>query len=248
MATKPQIVLVPGAWHTPEAFSDIKGKLESHGYTIHARQLPSVGSNPPPEDLSQDITALRALITEAIGEGNEVLVVPHSWSGLITGSALSGYGIDKRAENGEKGGIRRLAFMCAFVVPEGVALLDTIQGKIPDWWEVRDGLTFVKDQTIFYNDLPAPEQKKWFDLLQSHAFATKKSKSTAAAWTEYPCSYLICENDLAIPSFAQEGMVGGMKEMGVDVQVQRMKSGHSPFLSRPDEVVEWIRRAAGEEI
>lgn len=136
--SKPQIVLIPGAWHSPIAFESIIQKLESHGYTVHSRQLPSVGSDAnPPEDLTRDIAAVRDLVTTAIGGDNDVLVVPHSWSGIVASSGLVGYGKKQREEKGEKGGITRLAFMCAFVVPEGVSLLDALQHQIPEWWEVK---------------------------------------------------------------------------------------------------------------
>ncbi|KAF2471272.1 alpha/beta-hydrolase [Lindgomyces ingoldianus] len=247
--SKPVIVVIPGAWHTPAVFEPVKRKLESdHSYTVLSSKLPSVGSNPPPEDLSKDVETLRKLVTEAIGNGNDVVVVPHSWSGIVAGSALTGMGKKQREENGEKGGVTRIAFMCSFIAPKGVSLLDAIQHVIPDWWEVKEPHTFAKDAEIFYNDLPVSEQQHWMSLLESHAFATKKAKATANAWMEIPNSYLMCENDNAIPIFAQELMVNQAKRMGAEFEVERIKSSHSPFLSQPDRVVEFIRRAAGEKI
>lgn len=83
MSTKPHIVLIPGAWHDPSGFSEITAQLESAGYTVHSRQLPSVGNPIPPEDFSEDIAAVQDLVTKAIGDGNDVVVVPHSWSGIV---------------------------------------------------------------------------------------------------------------------------------------------------------------------
>lgn len=82
--SKPQLVLIPGAWHTPEAFSHIIPKLESHGYAVHTSQLPSVDPNPadPPTDLSKDVAVVRDLVIKAIGDGKDVVVVPHSWAGM----------------------------------------------------------------------------------------------------------------------------------------------------------------------
>jgi hypothetical protein len=59
---------------------------------------------------------------------------------------------------------------------------------------------------------------------------------------------LLCEDDLAIPAFAQEFMTGMVKEKGGELEVERIKSSHSPFLSQPDVVVEWVRKAAGEKL
>lgn len=247
--SKPQIVLIPGAWHTPACFGDLTKRLESHGYTVHSTQLPSVGNDDnPPEDLSRDIAAVQDVVTKAIGEGNDVLVVPHSWAGIVAGSGLVGYGKTQREEKGLKGGVVKGAYMCSFIVPEGVSLMDAIQHQIPDWWEVKGDITFAKDPNIFYNDLPAEEQQKYMSQIKSHSFATKKAKSTAASWKEIPTWYLLCEDDNAIPAFAQDLMTGGVKQMGGDIQIERIKSSHSPFLSQPEYVVNWLRRAAGEQL
>ncbi|KAF2183819.1 alpha/beta-hydrolase [Zopfia rhizophila CBS 207.26] len=266
---KPTIVAIPGAWHSPAAFETVTKKLEALGYTVLSRQMPSVGSDPPPEDLSDDVAAVRDLVLKAIGDSNDVVVVPHSWSGIVAGSALVGLGKKQREANGEKGGVIRTAFMCSFVVPEGVSLMDVINHEIPGWWDIKvlflfvlnrlyiwmsdthdkkGPYTFPNDPNIFYNDLSAEEQQKWMSKLQTHAFATKKAKSTGAAWKEIPSSYLICEDDNAIPKVAQEAMTKGAKDAGAEMEIEVIKASHSPFLSQPDRVVEFIRRAAGEKV
>ncbi|KAF2688409.1 alpha/beta-hydrolase [Lentithecium fluviatile CBS 122367] len=250
--SKPHLVLIPGAWHTPTSFSLIVPQLKSHGYTIHTCQLPSVDPSPtdPPTDLSKDVAAVRALVTQAIGAGNDVVVAPHSWAGIVNGSALTGLGKREREMRGEKGGVVRCAYLCAFMAPEGVSLLDALGGVIPEWWYV-DGIhsiTRPSAANVFYNDLSQEQQQEWYAKTKHHTFATKQAKATAASWKEIPTSYLLCEDDLAIPAFAQEAMTGMVRDMGGEIEVERIKSGHSPFLSRPGEVVGWLRRVAGEKI
>lgn len=58
----------------------------------------------------------------------------------------------------------------------------------------------------------------------------------------------MCEDDQTVPLVAQEGMTAMVRDKGGDIQIERLKSGHSPFLSHPDETVQWIRRVAGEEV
>lgn len=105
----------------------------------------------------------------------------------------------------------------------------------------------AKDANIFYNDLPESEKQHWFSQLQTHSLATFYAPTTAASWKEIPTSYLLCEDDIAIPAAGQEAMIAGVKEMGGEIEVTRIKAAHSPFLSRPGETVEWVRRVAGEE-
>lgn len=106
----------------------------------------------------------------------------------------------------------------------------------------------AKDPDIFYNDLPKDEQAYWYQQIQTHSFATLQAPTTGASWKTIPSSYLLCENDRAIPPQAQEAMIDAAKEEGANVEVVRLDSGHSPFLSRPKETVAWIRRVAGEKL
>ncbi|OCK75450.1 hypothetical protein K432DRAFT_386206 [Lepidopterella palustris CBS 459.81] len=59
---------------------------------------------------------------------------------------------------------------------------------------------------------------------------------------------MICEQDLAIPLFAQEAMVKAVKDAGGEMDAVRVNADHSPFLSKPDAVVDYLRLAAGEKV
>lgn len=65
----------------------------------------------------------------------------------------------------------------------------------------------------------------------SRAFKTPQKH---AAWRTIPSTYIFCELDNAIAPAMQESMIGGA---GLDFKdVLRLKAGHSPFLSRADEL------------
>jgi hypothetical protein len=75
-----------------------------------------------------------------------------------------------------------------------------------------------------------------------------RAKTTAASWKEIPSSYLVCEEDRILPPTGQMAMVEGATAMGAQIEVERMKTGHSPFLSNVAETVGWVRRVAGERV
>jgi pimeloyl-ACP methyl ester carboxylesterase len=54
-----------------------------------------------------------------------------------------------------------------------------------------------------------------------------------------PTTFVICDRDNAIPVFAQEHLAQRAGD------VLRIDASHSPFLSRPDEVVALIAERAG---
>ena len=61
---------------------------------------------------------------------------------------------------------------------------------------------------------------------------------TAAAWRNTPSTYVICDEDQALPPAAQEQMAKRA------TNIRRLPSSHSPMLSRPDEVAQIIAETA----
>ena len=117
----------------------------------------------------------------------------------------------------------------------------------PDDWHIVEGhlVRPADPEKHFYNDCSdevASEQMKYLLPFAKCAFT---SKATYAAWKHIPSTYLLCENDQAIPVHAQEYMT---KQEGARFDVIRCRAGHSPFLSMPDFTAAVVRRAAGESI
>jgi hypothetical protein len=105
---------------------------------------------------------------------------------------------------------------------------------------------YATDPSTFYNDLPSPLQSSYHAQLQSHSLATLHAPATAASWRVIPTEYLLCELDEAIPWQGQQAMIDGVREQGGVIEVTRIAAGHSPFLSRVDETVGWVRGVVGE--
>ncbi|KAF1926611.1 alpha/beta-hydrolase [Didymella exigua CBS 183.55] len=202
---KLQIVLLAGAWHTPVCFAKITSLLQDHLYM----------------DLVQDTATARSLLDHAIGNGNDVVFICHSWGGTVAGSALVGYMKEERANMGLKGGVVKVGYMCAFMVDEGKSLHKLTGGEVPSWYNLD---------------------------LQTHSFHTIQAPTLSASWKTIPSSYLMCEQDLAIPVQIQEMMVNEAKEKGAKIEVSRLDTGHSPSLTMPKETVDWIRGIADEKM
>ena len=117
---KPTIVFVPGAWHTPEAYSSVIQVLESRSYNCIGVHLHSIGPSPTCEGFTEDVATIRASVEKLIdGEEKEVVVVLHSYSGLPGSQALQGLGLKERQGSGKKGGLIRIVYIMAYLVPEG---------------------------------------------------------------------------------------------------------------------------------
>ena len=115
-------------------------------------------------------------------------------------------------------------------------------------WEQEPWVTTKTPVSTFYHDIPTPVAEVWASKLVKHSYATLFVGTKSAAWRTIPSTYLICEDDRAIPNFVQEGMVKACQDAGAPMVTERIFASHSPFLVKPDEVVAFVRRAAGEGV
>ena len=73
------------------------------------------------------------------------------------------------------------------------------------------------------------------------------SDQTYAAFKDIPTTYVVCMLDRIVPVEQQEGMISRAKEVqssAFDV-VERLESGHEPILSKVEEMVRVVEKAAG---
>lgn len=97
-----------------------------------------------------------------------------------------------------------------------------------------------KQDFYFYNDLAPEKQEYYTALLVQQPASVHMARLTAdpAAYKFLPTSYVICEQDNALPMPFQETVVEGVRKDGGQMRhVYRLESSHSPMISKPQEVV-----------
>lgn len=62
---------------------------------------------------------LRDCVSELVGQGKEVVLVSHSYTGMPAAEALFGLGKEDHERKGLLGGVVRMVLIMAFVRPEG---------------------------------------------------------------------------------------------------------------------------------
>jgi len=243
---KPVIVIVPGAWHDPSSFDPVSSRLRAEGYEVAGVNLASVNSTSKPQpDFQADVDVIRAIVKAAITKGKDVVLVMHSYGGIPGAEAIKG--LTKQDTGGA--GVVHLFFCCAFALPEGVSLKDALPGGKPlDWFVISNDEMIVNPATpteTFYNDMDSKAVAAALKDIRPFSYQSFSSKVSYAGWKHVPSTYLFCEKDMAIPIQAQKGMV---ESSGVQWKTEILNTGHSPFISMPEETAKAIRRAAGESI
>ncbi|OJD11367.1 hypothetical protein AJ78_07847 [Emergomyces pasteurianus Ep9510] len=174
----------------------------------------------------------------------------------LSGTMQKKQNLDAKDMNGDmesaeyiprRGRIVHLAFIVGMVVPVGRGLWTPERTEL-NGFELKDELIRTLDgPRRFYNDLPLLAQKFWSSKLKLQPRPVFFSPLTYPAYRHYPCSYLMCKLDGAVPFKVQTRMA-----LGAGISRDRIEilddAGHSPMVSRPRKVAEFIRRAAGDGV
>ena len=242
MAAKPTYVLVPGAWHTADCWTKVTEGLKSKGFLSTAVSLPSTKSEPS-ATLLDDITATRQAIQAATSQGQNVVVVSHSYGGLVGASSIKG--LDK-PETPSSGRIIGFVVVTSGFSTTGMSFMDLFEGVPPPFWTPNKETGFadlVTDtRTLFYHDIPVEEGELWASKLTPHSLESLYggAEHAYAGWKDVPTAYIAATEDQAFPVLAQRMVVQTAREQGKDVIFKELATSHSPFLSQPDEVVTFL--------
>lgn len=128
---RPTIVLVPGAWHVPACFDILRERLSKAGYESEAVRTPSIGAEPPTTVLSDDVAATKAVVSRLCDEGREVILLGHSYGGIVVSGASEGLGLAQRRKAGLPGGILAVIYLTAFVTPKGQSVEGMLERTYP---------------------------------------------------------------------------------------------------------------------
>ncbi|WP_433296291.1 alpha/beta hydrolase [Pseudonocardia sp. CA-142604] len=225
---RPTVLLVHGAWHGAWCWAQLEPELAALGWRSRAVQLPSAvaaeavtesGLLPSSFDDAQ-------VIREAIGDMDGPLaVVAHSYGGVPTTQATPG------AEN-----VQHLIYLAATVPDVGESLTSLAGRPQPDP-ESAVGAIPPPDGDAFYGrDVPEDLRNDAVSRLVSHSARSFADQVTQAGWHSIPSSYIVCDDDQAIPPSRQEWLA---TRTGA---VYHLPSSHSPFLSMPAELAELLTK------
>lgn len=228
MTTSPDLLLVHGAWHGSWAWDLLLPKLPG---IVRTLDRPSCGTDPSAlGDFADDVEAIKAVLAKSADR--PTVVVAHSGGGLCTTQAVCG-----------QRNVVGVVYVAAFVADVGQRVSDLFDGPPPAWWDIHPEEGYVDALTplpVFYNDVPTDIAESYAARLSHQSLAGSQATLTDAAWRHMPTTYIVCDDDRTIPPSIQEQMAAHA------VRIHHLPSGHSPFLSMPDELAALIIRESEE--
>jgi len=226
MVTRPNIVLVHGAWADGSCWSGVIERLQADGYHVTAPQFPLTS-------LADDVARLRQVLHLQDGP---TVVAGHSYGGQI----MTALGTDAPNAAG-------LVYIAAFGLDQGESL-GALLGQGPPTAALAHPFTdpqgFIwlpQDDFVshFAADVAPVQANVMHAVQQALAGSTFGDVMGIPAWKALPSWYLVATNDEAIPPDAERLFASRMGATTVEVP-----SSHVAMVSHPDEVAQLIKKAA----
>src|ERR1700737_69851 len=222
------IVLVHGAWADGSNWLKVIPKLEAKGFHVTAVQNPLTS-------LADDVATTRRAI--ALEEG-PVLLVGHSYGGVVI------------TEAGDDFKVSGLVYVAAFApdLGESRLSLNRTVAPTPESFEMRtDPAGFVKITSKgimedYAQDLSEAELRNLVATQGPTSMNAIDAPVTTTSWKSKPCWYIVARDDRAILPELQGTMSKRIEAVTISIA-----ASHAVMLSHPDEVANFIARAAAGE-
>jgi pimeloyl-ACP methyl ester carboxylesterase len=226
MNTRPNIVLVHGAWADGSSWRGVIKRLQASGYHVSAPQFPLTG-------LADDVARLRQVLDRQDGPA---IVAGHSYGGQV----MTALGADAPDVAG-------LVYIAALGLDQGESLGGLLtQGPVTPalahlTTDTRGFGWLSQDDFVahFAADVDPVKAQVMYAVQQPLAASAFGEVMGVPAWKTRPSWYLVAADDQALPPDVERMFAGRM-----GASTTTIASGHLAMVSHPDEVTHLIRTAA----
>ena len=227
--TKATIVFCHGIWADGSCFNKVIPALQADGHQVMAVQYGL-------DSYAEDVAAIKRTLNRVSGP---VLLVGHSYGG----ATITAAGVDER--------VAGLVYIAAVAPDAGETVqsqLDKYPSDIFGRIEVADGRVWMlpNGTEFFAGDLSAEEQKVVWATHYAPAadlFQQQKLTSDGVAWRTKPSWFIMAKKDHTVHPELQRFLATRMK-----AQITEADTSHVPMLSKPELVIDVIRKAAAEVV
>jgi pimeloyl-ACP methyl ester carboxylesterase len=226
MNTRPNIVLIHGAWADGSCWSGVIERLQADGYHVTAPQFPMTA-------LADDVARLRQVLELQDGP---TIVAGHSYGGQVM-----------TALGAEAPNVAGLVYVAAFGLDQGESLGALLsQGPVTpalahQFTDTRGFAWLSEDDFVshFAADVDPVKAKVMYAVQQALATSAFGEVMGVPAWKALPSWYLVAADDQAILPDAERQFAARMGATTVEIP-----SSHLPMVSHPGEVAQLIKMAA----
>jgi pimeloyl-ACP methyl ester carboxylesterase len=232
-------VFIAGAWHGAWCWSRLVPMLAAQGHRVLTPELPATGEDhTDPATITLESWA-KSVVESIATEAEPVILVGHSRAGVV---------ISRVAELIPER-IGRLVYLAAYLLPDGVTVAAEarrdVDSLVPaNMVPTASGITCTLR--------PEVVREAFFGDCDDETFSFARGRLTpeplkplvtsplvtASRFGAVPRAYVECTRDRTISLAAQRRMQAALP----CEPVHTLESDHSPFLSHPRELAEWLGR------
>jgi pimeloyl-ACP methyl ester carboxylesterase len=219
------IVFCHGIWADGSCFNKVIPSLQADGHEVMSVQYGLTS-------YADDVKTIKRTINRVSGP---VLLVGHSYGG----STITAAGVDERVV-----GLVYIAAVAPDVGETVQSQLNQYPSDIFSHIEVADDRVWMlpRGTEFFAGDLPPEEQKVVWATHYAPAadlFLQQKLSIGEVAWKTKPSWYILSKKDHTVNPDLQRFLANRMK-----AQITEADTSHVPMLSKPELVIDVIRKAA----
>ncbi len=226
MNTRPNIVLIHGAWAEGSCWSGVIERLQADGYHVTAPQFPLTA-------LADDVARLRQVLNLQDGP---TIIAGHSYGGHV----ITALGSD--APN-----VAGLVYIAAFGLDQGESLGGLLSSgpvtpALAHLSTDKQGFGWLSEDDFvrhFAGDVDPVKAKVLYAVQQPIAMSIFEEPMGVPAWKSLPSWYLVATEDQALPPEAERLFASRMGATTVEIP-----SSHVAMISHPSEVAQLIGTAA----
>lgn len=223
-------VLVHGAFHGAWCWTKLVPELERRGHRAVAFDLPGGGEDKTPiEQITLESYVTR--ITDTVSRQPEPV--------MLVGHSLGGISVTAAAER-VPDRIRKLVYLCAFILRDGESLYsfydpaapaDSVPPKGSSWDIVFSPVPTATARSSFYNDCSDADATYALERLRPQANAPRLTRValTPQRFGRVPRAYIETTSDQAVSLETQRRVLANSP----CAEVRSLATGHSPFFSAP---------------
>ncbi|VUC25841.1 unnamed protein product [Clonostachys rosea] len=261
MAENATIILLPGSFMPKTVYSDVLDAVANRGIDI--RFLPLVSGRLGPDDrrelpnMFDDAAAISQEVENLADQGKDVIIVSCSYSGVPVTQSCEGLSKAEREKSGKSGGLVKIAYMLAVVPEMGQAAYEVLTDVPPEnivpmkgdtsGWLEMDSDHYAHIGALIFSNLSADEHVAWASKTRQHSSKVFRDKVTFLSYTlpGVDLAFFSCDNDRLISQKDQNLAIDRLERAsGKMVDVTAVSGDHTPALSAPSEVVDWLVKIA----
>lgn len=269
MSPKPSIIIIPGSFSGPDLYTTLGSQLEGQGYEVFVGTLQSASRTPPKKGatMKEDAAYFRGIAELLASQGKDVVVLGHSYGGIVATECVKGVTKTEREAQGKTGGVVKVLYLASVVGDVGQGSLEAMGGQLGPFirFLVRTptccNILKVQDLTasfqgeymhmdgnsaapVIYNDLPEKEALEWATRGQYHSTMSFLDPLTFAAVDHVPVTYIHTERDSILVPEYQKACVEKLKKRNAkNVSTVTINAGHMANVSAPEVTAKGIIEA-----